>query len=269
MTTSATPHLFWITSRAAGIVALVLASLAVSLGLLMSTKLLRKRGPDLLAFHEVLSISTLVAIAVHGLTLLGDKYMHPSIVDIAVPFASGYKTFWTSLGIIGGWGLALLGLSFYLRRHIGATRWRKLHRLTAVTWLAGLVHAVGEGTDAGQLWFLIMVGLVVTPALLLLVTRYLGVDGRSDVPRPAAGGGLDVRGIRVGTVPTATVAVRRDGTLSTSAHQPAPPGHTGRESDRSGRPSPARATAPPRRRAPRIGDEEIAGPAPATGRLGS
>jgi hypothetical protein len=29
MTTVATPHLFWITSRAAGIVALVLASLAV------------------------------------------------------------------------------------------------------------------------------------------------------------------------------------------------------------------------------------------------
>ncbi len=54
MTTSATPHLFWITSRAAGIAALVLASLAVSLGLLMSTKLLRKRGPDLLATHEIL-----------------------------------------------------------------------------------------------------------------------------------------------------------------------------------------------------------------------
>jgi hypothetical protein len=30
--TSATPHLFWITSRAAGVVALVLASLALSVG---------------------------------------------------------------------------------------------------------------------------------------------------------------------------------------------------------------------------------------------
>ncbi len=177
MTTSATPHLFWITSRAAGIVALVLASLAVSLGLLMSTKLLRRRGPDLLAFHEVLSVSTLVAIAVHGLALLGDQFTNLSFADIAIPFVTSYKTFWTSLGIIGGWGLALLGVSFYLRRYIGATRWRKLHRLTAVMWLAGLAHALGEGTDAGQIWFLAMIGLVVIPALLLLATRWLGRPG--------------------------------------------------------------------------------------------
>ncbi|MEA2210708.1 MAG: hypothetical protein QOF83_656 [Solirubrobacteraceae bacterium] len=263
MTTSATPHLFWITSRAAGIVALVLASLAVSLGLLMSTKLLRKRGPDLIAFHEVLSMSTLVAIAVHGLTLLGDQYMHPSIVDIAVPFASGYKTFWTSLGIIGGWGLALLGLSFYLRRHIGAARWRKLHRLTAVMWLAGLVHAVGEGTDAGQLWFLIMLGLVALPALLLLATRYLGDDGRTSAPRPANGaGGLDVRGVRVGTVPTAGGAVRAATTPvgTASARRPFPAVHSRGESGHSARDSysshrsPARDPGASRRRAPRLAE---------------
>ena len=153
MTTSATPHLFWITSRAAGIVALVLASLAVSLGLLMSTKLLRKRGPDLLAVHEVLSISTIVAIVVHGLALLGDSYLHPSMADIAIPFAGSYKTGWTSLGIIAGWGTALLGLSYYARRWIGAKRWRSLHRLTAVVWLAGLVHAVGRARTPARSGF--------------------------------------------------------------------------------------------------------------------
>jgi sulfoxide reductase heme-binding subunit YedZ len=170
---NATPHLFWITSRAAGIVALVLASLAVSLGLVMSLKFVRRRGPDLLAIHEILSLSALVAIAVHGLTLLGDQYLHPSLVDIAVPFTSGYKTFWTSLGIIAGWGLALLGLSYYARRFVGSRRWRKLHRITALLWLFGLVHSLGEGTDAGQIWFLAMIGIVAIPALALLLTRYL------------------------------------------------------------------------------------------------
>jgi sulfoxide reductase heme-binding subunit YedZ len=170
---NATPHLFWITSRAAGIVALVLASLAVSLGLVMSLKLMRRRGPDLLAVHEVLSLSAIVAIAVHGVALLGDQFLHPSIADIAIPFVSGYKTLWTSLGIIAGWGLAALGLSYYLRRVIGAKRWRKLHRFTAVLWLFGVGHALGEGTDAGQIWFLAMIGIVVVPALALLLTRYL------------------------------------------------------------------------------------------------
>ncbi len=208
MTTSVTPHLFWITSRAAGIVALVLASLAVSLGLLMSTKLLRRRGPDLLATHEVLSLSTLVAIAMHGLALVGDQYLHPSLADIAVPFVGSYKTFWTSLGIVGGWGLALLGVSFYLRRHIGAARWRRLHRLTALMWLAGLVHALGEGTDAGQVWFVAMLAAVVIPALLLLAARWLGGRGQPITPRPTADTGLDVRRVRAAAVPSAGVPVR-------------------------------------------------------------
>jgi sulfoxide reductase heme-binding subunit YedZ len=165
--------LFWITSRAAGFAALILASLAVSLGLLMSTKLLKGKAADLRATHEILSLSTIAAIVVHAVALLGDKFLHPSIADIAIPFVSGYKTFWMSLGIVGGWATILLGLSYYARRAIGAVRWRKLHRFTALAWLAGLVHAIGMGTDAGQLWFLAMVGIVAVPALGLLGVRVL------------------------------------------------------------------------------------------------
>jgi methionine sulfoxide reductase heme-binding subunit len=184
MTTALTPHLFWITSRAAGFAALVLASLAVSLGLLMSTKLLKGRTTDLRAAHDTLSLATIVAIVVHGLSLLGDAYFHPSIFDISVPFVSSYKTIWTTLGIVGGWGLIILGLSYYARRWVGAVRWRKLHRFTALAWLLGLVHSLGEGTDAGQLWFLAMVALVAIPALALLATRLSRSGGRAPVGPP-------------------------------------------------------------------------------------
>ena len=212
MTTDPIPHLFWITSRAAGFAALILASLAVCVGLLMSTKLLKRRGPDLVATHEVLSLSTIVAIVVHAAALLGDQYLDPSVLDITIPFVSSYKSVWTTLGIVAGWSLILLGVSYYFRRTIGAKRWRMLHRFTAVAWLAGLVHALGEGTDAGQLWFLAMVALVAIPALILLATRLLGGRGRvssprgSAAPRPAAaadGGGVPAR-----AVPTRGVPVR-------------------------------------------------------------
>ena len=203
--TSAGPHLFWITSRAAGIVALVAASLAVSLGLLMSTKLLRRRGPDLLALHEVLSLSAIVAIVVHGATLLGDAYLHPSIADITIPFISSYKSVWTSLGIIAGWGLIALGLSYYVRRWIGTKRWRKLHRFTALLWLLGLGHALGEGTDARQVWFLAMIAIVVVPAVLLLATRWLSDD--TSQPRPERSRG-DIRSVPAAAVPTSGVPVR-------------------------------------------------------------
>ncbi|MDQ6607621.1 MAG: ferric reductase-like transmembrane domain-containing protein [Actinomycetota bacterium] len=179
MHTNLTPHLFWVTSRAAGFAALILASLAVSLGLLTSTKLLKQRGVDLRVTHEVLSLSVMAAIVVHAVALLGDKFLHPSVADIAIPFVSGYKTGWTTLGIVAGWALILLGLSYYARRAIGSQRWRKLHRFTALAWLAGLGHSLGEGTDAGQVWFLAMVAMVAIPALLLLVTRMSGAGNRS------------------------------------------------------------------------------------------
>ncbi len=192
MTTDPSTHLFWITSRAAGIVALVVASVAVSIGLLMSTRVAggRLRGPDLRVAHEVLSLATIVAIAVHGLSLLGDQYLRPSLLDVTVPFVSGYKTVWTSLGIIAGWGLIALGLSYYARGRIGPQRWRALHRFTAVAWLLGLGHSLGEGSDAGQVWFLAMTAIVVAPALGLLVRRLAGGGSLRSARRSGVGEAL-------------------------------------------------------------------------------
>src|SRR4030081_324792 len=135
--TATAPHLFWITSRAAGTAALVLSSAGVCAGLVMGSRLVRGEGPDLRAVHEALSLATIAALLVHGLALLGDKYLHPSLADIAIPFASGYKTGWTSLGIVAAWALILLGPSYYARRLIGQDRWRKLHRFTALAWILG------------------------------------------------------------------------------------------------------------------------------------
>ncbi len=172
MTTSATPHLFWITSRAAGIVALVLASLAVSLGLLMSTKLLRKprprparraRGPVAVDDRGDRRPRRLAARRQVSAPVAG-RHRDPvrQLLQDRLDFGSGSSP---------AGALALLGLSYYARRWIGAKRWRKLHRLTALMWLLGLVHALGEGTDAGQVWFLAMIAIVAVPALLLLATR--------------------------------------------------------------------------------------------------
>jgi len=171
------PHLFWITSRAAGIVALSAASVSVSLGLAMSLRLRGLRRFDLKVLHETLSLCVLVAIAVHGAALLGDGFLHPSLLDVSVPFVSGYKTLWTTMGIVSGWGLGLLGLSYYARRRIGPARWRRLHSFTAFAWVLGLAHSLGEGTDAGTAWFLVMIGVVALPAVALLLLR-VGLPAR-------------------------------------------------------------------------------------------
>jgi len=184
---SAGPHIFWITSLAAGIAALVLSSLAVCAGLLIGSRgrAPRGMGGDVKTLHEALSLATLAAIAVHGAALLGDAYLHPSILEISVPFVSSYRPFWTGFGIVAGWSLAALGLSYYARSSIGAGRWRYLHRFTALFWALGIVHTVGAGTDAGQLWLLAIIGTPTVPAAALLLGR-LRRRAVAQTPDPAS-----------------------------------------------------------------------------------
>jgi methionine sulfoxide reductase heme-binding subunit len=164
-------HLFWITSRAAGILALLLSTAAVSVGLLMGGRLVRRRGVDLRATHEALALATIAAIVVHAGALLFDSFLSPSLLDVTIPFVSAYNRLFTTLGILCGWATVLLGLSYYWRARIGVARWRRLHRWTALVWLLSIVHALGEGTDAGEAWFLLGVGALVVPALGLLAVR--------------------------------------------------------------------------------------------------
>jgi sulfoxide reductase heme-binding subunit YedZ len=171
--TATQDHLFWITSRAAGTAALLFSSVAVGLGLAMAMKLLKGRGPDLRVLHEALSLATIVALVVHVVSLLGDGYLNPSVGDLVIPFVSGYKEPWMSIGILSGWAMLVLGLSFYARRRIGQRRWRALHRFTSVAWIAAVAHSLGQGTDAGLTWFVVALGLVGLPALALLATRWL------------------------------------------------------------------------------------------------
>jgi methionine sulfoxide reductase heme-binding subunit len=169
--TDPSPYLMWITTRAAGTTAMVLASASVAVGLAMGSKLPFGRGPDRIAIHQTLSLAVLVAVAVHGLTLLGDTYLHPSVLDVTVPFAFSYRTLPTTIGIVAAWSLVLLGLSYYLRRWIGHRRWKLIHRFTVLAWIGALVHTFTEGTDAGQHWFIALIALTAAPAVCLLILR--------------------------------------------------------------------------------------------------
>ena len=182
------PHLFWITSRAAGGAALLLASASVALGLMMGSRLKFVDKRDLRAVHEALSLTTLAMVALHGVSLLGDSFLNPGLGGIAVPFAGAYRPVWTGLGIVAGYGLAALGLTYYLRDRIGAARWRKVHRLTAVFWLLAVAHTIGAGSDSAQLWFLAAGAAVVIPTVALLLLRWLGRAGEAGQAKlPASG----------------------------------------------------------------------------------
>jgi predicted ferric reductase len=168
-------HLWWLASRSFGVVAIVLISLSVGLGLALSGKLLRGRGMParVKTLHEALAVSGLIAILLHGLLLLGDPYLHPGVAGIALPFALASQPVWTALGIIGGWLAAIVTLSFYVRRWIGVAVWRWLHRWTLAVYALGIAHTLGSGTDARSTWLLAILGVTAVPIVFAGVHRAL------------------------------------------------------------------------------------------------
>ncbi len=160
----------------------------------MAGRVARKPGLPrvLIAVHEHSALAGLIAIAVHGLTLLGDRWLDPGPVGLAVPFAMASRPLWTGLGIIGGYLAAALGLSFYVRERIGHKRWRSLHKLTILVYVLGVAHAVGAGAGTTkEPW---MVAQLVTQSGVpvgswLFVMRVLRPSPRNDL----SGGGSGAR----------------------------------------------------------------------------
>jgi sulfoxide reductase heme-binding subunit YedZ len=171
-------YVWWLVSDASGIVALSLISFSVAMGLAMAARVLKR--PQVrracARMHEQIAIAAVAAIAAHGLALLGDHWLKPGWRGITIPFALAYRPGFTGIGIIAGYIAVLLGPSFYLRRRIGARRWRKLHRAIAVVWVLSAVHALGAGSDASKLWLRVVVLIPVAPIVYLFVVRTLGSE---------------------------------------------------------------------------------------------
>ena len=172
-------NLWWLVSRASGVVALVLVSLSVLMGLAMAARVINRPGlkRTVARLHENVALTALGAIVLHGTALLGDRWLKPGLRGIALPFALHYRPAFTGAGIIAGYLLVLVGPSFYLRRRIGAGRWRKLHRLSIAVWGLSVAHTLGAGSDAGRLWLRCVVLAPVAPIVYLLVLRL--VRGRA------------------------------------------------------------------------------------------
>lgn len=179
---------WWLASRSAAIVAFVLITTAVVMGLLMASKVVTKPGlkRNLVKVHEQVALAALVAIGAHGVLLLGDAWLKPGVTGITIPFTLEYRPLWTGLGIVAGYLALLLGPTYYWRRRIGSRRWRQIHRATVVVFVLAVAHSLGSGTDGASTWFRVMVLGSAAIVLSLVVLRYTRAPRRAKARRPAS-----------------------------------------------------------------------------------
>lgn len=178
---------WWIVSRSSAMVAFVLVTGSVFLGLTMASKPVRKPGfaKTMRALHEQTALAALIAISIHVVAVFADPWLKPGLAGVAVPFVLGLNRFWNGIGVIAAYMAFLLGLSFYLRKQVGPKLWRSAHRATIVVYVLGLFHALGSGSDTGSPLFLGFAAVTAVPIAILFVYR-LGSSRRSSERRRLA-----------------------------------------------------------------------------------
>jgi methionine sulfoxide reductase heme-binding subunit len=145
----------WALGRGTGVVALVMFTIALVLGILSRSgrplaRLGRFGASDL---HRTASLTGVGLVAVHLASLLFDPFAQLRVVDLALPFLASYRPLWLGLGTLAVDTLVVVTVASLLRQRLGPRVFRTVHWATYALWPVALLHALGSGTDAGTGWF--------------------------------------------------------------------------------------------------------------------
>jgi sulfoxide reductase heme-binding subunit YedZ len=214
------PKALWYLDRAAGLVLLVLLTVAVALGQASVRYGGRpgrdRRLPRFLAvdLHRNAALLGLSLLAVHVGTAVADDFVDITVVDAVLPFGSPYRPVWLSAGTLALDLLVAVAVTTALRRRLGPAGWRVVHRSGLAAWALAVGHGLGTGSDIRRPW------------VLALVFGCVAVVGAATVLRLQSAPGLS-RGLRAAacllvlTAPLVTAGWLRAGPLQADWGHPA------------------------------------------------
>src|SRR5579863_5869753 len=127
---------------------------SVLLGLLAAGRFSGDRWPRFLTqgLHRNISLLVVVFLTLHIASTVLDTYTSIPLTAAFVPFASGYKPPWLSLGAVALDLLLALIVTSLARGRLGYRLWRGLHWLAYACWPVAVAHGLGIGTDRSATW---------------------------------------------------------------------------------------------------------------------
>jgi len=154
---------FWYATRAFGVVALVLLTATVILGIAGTARFAAPGLPRVVTagLHRNLSLLVLTLVALHVLTTIADGYAPIGFAAAVVPFDSAYRPLWLGLGAVALDMLLAVALTSLLRDRLSYRSWRGVHWLAYACWPVALWHSLGTGTDSKVPWLLAIDALCV------------------------------------------------------------------------------------------------------------
>ena len=148
----------WYASRATGVVALLLMTAVVLLGLTVTRQC---RLPGLPRFavtglHRNLSMVAVVFVGLHVLTAIADSYVNIPLTAVIVPLASPYERLWIGLGAVSLDITVAVIVTSLLRRHLSRRLWRAVHLLAYLSWPVAWLHSISSSRDMLHSWMFLL-----------------------------------------------------------------------------------------------------------------
>lgn len=178
--------LTWDIARAGGMVAYVLLTASVCIGLIVSLKWRSPRWTRFVSteLHRFVTLLALIFTGIHTLAVAVDPFIHFVPPEVLVPFISHYRPLWVALGIVGTYLLIAVYASEWVRPKVGYAWWRRFHYLSFLAFVLALVHGLGTGSDSHAPWAIAMyAGSAVLVAALISVRA---LPPKGEVAHPMA-----------------------------------------------------------------------------------
>ncbi len=165
----------WYLTRSTGIVALLLLTATVVVGVVASVGWTTERWPRFLSqgVHRNLSLFCVGFVALHVITTVSDGYVPIGFADAFIPFASPYRPLWVGLGALAFDLLLVVLATSALRHRIGYASWRFVHWLAYLCWPIAMFHTAGSGSDASLPFMLALDALCGTAVLTVVAWRLI------------------------------------------------------------------------------------------------
>lgn len=164
------PKVFWYLSRATAIVAFVILWFSMAWGLLLTGRL-AQFWPNTAVARDLHEFTSLLGLGIgffHGVILMGDHYIHFSLVQVLLPFStSAYKPLWVGLGQVTFYLWMILIITHYVRSRIGKRAWRLIHYGSFLAFILAMIHGLMSGSDA-QIWWMQLIYWISGASLLFL-----------------------------------------------------------------------------------------------------
>lgn len=158
----------WLAARATGIVTLLLLTLQVCIGLVLSHPLNKSTwqlSNAIYPWHAHIWVFVLAFLGVHVVSIVLDPYAGVGIDGAFIPGLSSYRMWPVALGTIALYAFLITALTARYTKLLPQGVWLRIHRLSLVVLILAWLHGILSGADSEALQALYIVsGLAVVAA---------------------------------------------------------------------------------------------------------